>query len=40
MAAHTAEALRAMASVVDDVLAVLAGKPPAHPVPPPGLEEK
>lgn len=39
MAAHTAEALRAMASVVDDVLAVLNGKPPAHPVPPPGQED-
>jgi D-3-phosphoglycerate dehydrogenase len=39
MAAHTAEALRAMASVVDDVLAVLGGQPPAHPVPPPGLED-
>jgi D-3-phosphoglycerate dehydrogenase len=39
MAAHTTEALRAMASVVDDVLAVLAGQPPVHPVPPPGQED-
>ncbi|MBI2238024.1 MAG: hydroxyacid dehydrogenase [Actinobacteria bacterium] len=39
MAAHTAEALRAMAGVVDDVLAVLRGEPPLHPVPPPDEEE-
>jgi phosphoglycerate dehydrogenase-like enzyme len=35
MAAHTTESLRAMAAVVDDVLAVLQGRSPAHPVPPP-----
>jgi len=38
MAAHTTESLRAMAAVVDDVLAVLQGRSPAHPVPPPGEE--
>jgi phosphoglycerate dehydrogenase-like enzyme len=36
MAAHTAEAMRAMATVVDDVLAVLRGQLPVHPVEPPG----
>lgn len=36
MAAHTSGSLRAMAAVVDDVVAVLQGRAPAHPVPPPG----
>jgi D-3-phosphoglycerate dehydrogenase / 2-oxoglutarate reductase len=40
MAAHTTEALRAMADVVDDVLAVLRGEPPMHPVPPPVEDER
>jgi hypothetical protein len=33
MASHTDEALLRMAMVVTDVLEVLAGRPPAHPVP-------
>jgi D-3-phosphoglycerate dehydrogenase / 2-oxoglutarate reductase len=32
MAAHTAEALRGMSNVVDDVIGVLRGDPPRHPV--------
>jgi D-3-phosphoglycerate dehydrogenase len=35
MAAHTDEALYRMAMVVTDVMAVLEGRPPDHPVPPP-----
>jgi D-3-phosphoglycerate dehydrogenase len=40
MAAHTNESLQAMATVVDDVLAVLQGRSPAHPVPPPDEGER
>jgi D-3-phosphoglycerate dehydrogenase len=36
MAAHTDEALLRMAMVVTDVLAVIGGRPPKHPVPLPG----
>jgi len=35
MAAHTDEALLRMAMVVKDVLAVIDGRPPDYPVPPP-----
>jgi phosphoglycerate dehydrogenase-like enzyme len=35
MAAHTDEALYRMAMVVTDIMAVIEGRPPDHPVPPP-----
>jgi D-3-phosphoglycerate dehydrogenase len=38
MAAHTDEALLRMAMVFEDVLAVIDGKPPKNPVPPPPVE--
>jgi D-3-phosphoglycerate dehydrogenase len=38
MAAHTDEALYRMAMVAEDVLAVIDGRPPKNPVPPPSSD--
>jgi hypothetical protein len=39
MAAHTEEALRRMSLVAEDVIRVLEGKTPVHPVNRPNLKE-